>query len=453
MSHEHKKYFGGWILTLIIVLLFAGVVAGICIAGTSGGPDEDESFVIGVLLPLTGDNSSCGQELKRGIEIAVERLADEGRPVHVVYRDTGSDVSAGMRALLELNEEYNSDEDNRRMPVVIGPANASIAEKTGTMAELLGINMISLATTEAMNQYTRYNFKFVPSEKTLAKGVLMMAEQADPGDDEILQILVVYNPDSSGVSLADAVKSEAAELFEKREIAYEVIEYPLSYSMLKTAVEIQKYFYQSATEDEYLELLTLGEESEYSTDVVSPDFIYVVAPDSEYYLYVYLMIISSTPEVQSSVWAGSEQILSGTDIEYFAETDTLTLVPQRATNSWYKTQYETMFETAMPSYTESVYGYDALMVVAEVIQAYGTDAAAISEGLKRVRYIGMTGLVDFNEDGSRTSGYSLYHMDENTHEWTALNWSEYADLVTEIQAKKPVSLDTLKNYLEKNLLS
>lgn len=68
------------------------------------------------------------------------------------------------------------------------------------------------------------------------------------------------------------------------------------------------------------------------------------------------------------------------------------------------------------------YGYDAMMMVAEVIDAKGYEPESISEGLKEIRYVGVCGAKSFDENGDIYPSYDVLQVRDG--EWVQIRWNE-----------------------------
>lgn len=56
---------------------------------------QNQPIKIGVILPLTGDNGFVGQEMKKGIELAVEEAKNQGKNFQVIYEDDQGNFGPG----------------------------------------------------------------------------------------------------------------------------------------------------------------------------------------------------------------------------------------------------------------------------------------------------------------------------------------------------------------------
>lgn len=79
-----------------------------------------EPIKIGVILPLTGDLAALGEEIRKGIEIAIEEVKAEGLNLNVIYEDDQS--SFGINTVNAANKLINSDKVNAGLTMLVEEA-------------------------------------------------------------------------------------------------------------------------------------------------------------------------------------------------------------------------------------------------------------------------------------------------------------------------------------------
>src|SRR3989344_1926578 len=86
-----------WVIVLVAVLLL------IWWAGKGGqeSSSSNEAIKVGVILPLTGDLGFLGEEIKKGMDLALEDL-DPNHPIEVIYEDDAFDPSKTAHAANKL---------------------------------------------------------------------------------------------------------------------------------------------------------------------------------------------------------------------------------------------------------------------------------------------------------------------------------------------------------------
>jgi len=85
-------------LGLLFVILFA--------FGCSKKKPEPDEMKIGAILPLTGESAFWGENIKKGIDLAVDEINQKGgilgRKIVILYEDTQGKPAVGTQAVLEL---------------------------------------------------------------------------------------------------------------------------------------------------------------------------------------------------------------------------------------------------------------------------------------------------------------------------------------------------------------
>ena len=88
-------------------LFFLLAVVALVMGGCSG-PGEP---VVGVVIPLTGEAAPYGEHIREGINLAVAEInagdGISGQPLQVIFEDSGSDPDKGMAAAEKLIKEDN----------------------------------------------------------------------------------------------------------------------------------------------------------------------------------------------------------------------------------------------------------------------------------------------------------------------------------------------------------
>jgi len=106
-----------WIVGVIVVV--AVVVVGYFVPKGPSGPVLTEPIKIGFIGPLTGDAANIGQNVRTAVEISVKEVNEtggiDGRPLEVIYEDgqcTGNVASNAANKLISIN----------KVPLILGGA-------------------------------------------------------------------------------------------------------------------------------------------------------------------------------------------------------------------------------------------------------------------------------------------------------------------------------------------
>ena len=109
----------------------------------------DRKDTIGCLLPLSGKYGVYGQRAMKGIQMAIQDLANyHGRPFNVVIKDTASNPERAMACVRELAEE--------KVIGILGPLLA--VDGVGEVAQELKIPMIALTQKQEFPEKGEYLF-------------------------------------------------------------------------------------------------------------------------------------------------------------------------------------------------------------------------------------------------------------------------------------------------------
>jgi ABC-type branched-subunit amino acid transport system substrate-binding protein/predicted negative regulator of RcsB-dependent stress response len=111
---------------------------------------------IGVVLPLTGDFASLGEETLRGILLAAGAFSDASSAAHprirISIRDSGGSPARAAQAVTELAEQ-------RSVSAIIGPLRAEECEAAAVAAEAANVPLLALTTREDVARTRSYVFR------------------------------------------------------------------------------------------------------------------------------------------------------------------------------------------------------------------------------------------------------------------------------------------------------
>ncbi len=185
---------------IVLSLIFAGIVISGCVGPSTTAPGSKE-IVIGVLVPLTGDWSSKGQNYNAAIALAAQDsndyLAASGSPqrVRLLVEDTATDPAVALEKIKKL---YDTG-----ARIVVGPATS--AEIAGVMdwADRHGMVILGYASTSPALSVPGDNvFRLVPDDTR--QGEAMAAFMNRSG---IRIVIPVVRDDTWGTNLLLATKT------------------------------------------------------------------------------------------------------------------------------------------------------------------------------------------------------------------------------------------------------
>lgn len=108
---------------------------------------------VGVLLPLSGRFATFGEQVRRGMNLALEMHQERGRtPVRFLYRDTGADPLQAKRAVIELAE-------GERVMAIAGPLTGADAQVAATQAQETKVPLLTLSQKDGLPETGDHIFR------------------------------------------------------------------------------------------------------------------------------------------------------------------------------------------------------------------------------------------------------------------------------------------------------
>jgi len=186
----------------LILAVFAGCGGGTQSAGSSEAPSQQstdsgdaaasgDTLKIGAVYPLTGDVAAIGQNIKRGIDFAVEEInaagGVNGMQIEIVWGDTQGDPKVGMSVAEKL---ITSDD----VTVLLGCYQSAVTEVVSQVAEKYQVPMLTAISTA--NQLTthdyQYFFRLAPTNSIFLRSMIEYLVELDKtADIEIKTISII----------------------------------------------------------------------------------------------------------------------------------------------------------------------------------------------------------------------------------------------------------------------
>jgi branched-chain amino acid transport system substrate-binding protein len=102
---------------------------------------------LGCLLPLSGQLSSIGFRVQRGMELAAKKA-----PVKLVFKDTGSNPETAASLTRELAQNAN-------VLALVGPLSSAVAQSAAEAAQALSLPLIALSQKDGLTQMGAWIFQ------------------------------------------------------------------------------------------------------------------------------------------------------------------------------------------------------------------------------------------------------------------------------------------------------
>lgn len=149
---------------LAIAMITAGLLSG---CGGSEGGGDTASIKVGAVLSLTGQYAEYGTAIKRGMDLAIDKINEEGgiegQDYEIVYIDSGSSVDGAKAAFEELISQG--------VKIVIGPEITELCRALIPVAARNKVYMISpSASSPSLSEMDSqgYFYRICPSDESEA---------------------------------------------------------------------------------------------------------------------------------------------------------------------------------------------------------------------------------------------------------------------------------------------
>lgn len=336
---------------------------------------EPTVLKIGVVGPMTGEGATYGAAMKRGINLALEEINEEGglldKKIKAIYEDSKLMPREGINA---LNKLINKD----GVQVVIGAAASRVTLNMAPFAEKSKVVLISsISTADKLKEAGDYIFRNVPPN--LQQGI--SAAKFVANKLKVSDAAVFYKNDEYGISLSEAF----IDYFKKigKEILIIESYQPDETDFRNQLIKISKFnpevvFFPGNYEDTGkilrqakelgMKSIFIGGDGSYS-----PELINIAGDAAEGSYYTVMSLPPNSDPIYSS----------------------------------FKKDYIDNYSQEPDVY--SVYAYDAAMVIFQAIKSAGEyNGTKIKDELYDIEYNGITGKIEFDKYGEVKKEYAIY---------------------------------------------
>lgn len=202
----------------IIVLFF--VFFGGCTKPEINEPEKPRTIKIGVIYPFSGSLAASGNDLKDGLELALDivknsydlplplakeqGLTNQNNPtIELIYRDYKNDAEKAAQFVEELVK-------NENVVAIIGCYSSTITAAASERAEMLHIPFINTASTSPLLTQRNYKwfFRTTPDDKMFAQNFFTFLSQLPEHSDYDIpkKVTLVYEQGLWGTGVAQAEK-------------------------------------------------------------------------------------------------------------------------------------------------------------------------------------------------------------------------------------------------------
>lgn len=350
-----------WIVGIIVILILVWI--GVSVSEEDANTAETGPIKIGFSLPLTGDVASFGESAQAGVNLAIDEINQaggiNGREVVAVFEDDQCVARLGATVFNKLTSVDKVD-------AIIGPLCSPIAGAGLPIAEDSNTPTIFWASAPGLPDQGEHLFRTWPSDTFAGK------ESAEFIFNELgkRNVAILYVNNDWGVGLRNVF----TEVFED----------------LGGTIVLEEGIPQDATD-----LKTTAAK----TKAANPDAIYMPAFPSN--AVIALQEISDLGLDVDVV--GAEGFEDPSVISLPEAEGVLYMIASWNNPDEFKARIQG--HSGIENNFMAPLGYDAVKLLAEVMQEHGTDSASVMEGLSEVSYTDGVGLslIEFDENGDLTS--------------------------------------------------
>ncbi len=232
---------------LLVVVLLLGLV-GTVYTPMPAKAAEPEEVLIGVIYPLTGGLAATGEDLKAGVELAVEIVNGEypdlelplaaeaglpgldGAKVKLIFGDHEGNAEKGMAEAERLITEEN-------VVALVGCYNSSVTATASQAAERLGTPFLNPESTspQLTERGFQWFFRTTPYDKLFTENFYEFLDSLREKDVEVNKVAILNENSLWGTDVATLEEEYA------KEYGYEVVvSIPYSKDATDMTSEVQK---------------------------------------------------------------------------------------------------------------------------------------------------------------------------------------------------------------------
>jgi branched-chain amino acid transport system substrate-binding protein len=320
-------------------------------------PPAGQVCTVGFINHLTGDAAVYGQSMKKGVELALDKINANGEKIRVIFEDDRLSAADAQTAFLKLV-------DSDKVPVILGSGSSTVTLSLCPKAEERKVVLISsISTAPALKQCGDYVFSAMATDDAQGPEWAKVAEylKAD-------EVAVMYINNDYGIGVKDAFLN--------------------SY---KGKVLIAQPF-ELGAKDFRTEILKVK--------ATNPKVVFIVDHVAEGSI-----VIKQAAELGMKVQWVTDVSMVAQEVIDLAGAAAEGIMGLRA-GSTQTPQYKEFEEAFRKKFNEpptiwSDFSYDTMMLVAMAIDKYGCNSEGIKKGLMEVSqdYVGPSGPKAFNEYG------------------------------------------------------
>ncbi len=362
--------YGGKGFTIVILIMMILLVGGHLI-GFNYYSDAPDTVEVPVVLDLSGDRADEGTEYLRGIEIAIDDINAGGRRqfVPVIYDTHGS---------VETMQECFNDITSKGYTFMLGPMSAD--EARVVVQSDYDICALTFSVSSTFFSDEDRIFRNTMTDEQYANAIELYLNGG------YKSAVILYNKTFESSSMLNSLM---LKLDDKK-------------------IHISKV------------LVTDPEKAGEELLKLSPDVVVSILPAAS---GLEKVIATATGGGLKAKWLGidssvSDEVASAIDGFYAVTTQRIISEPS------FFDKYEKKYGGSPDP--KAMYGYDFMAILGEVVNSDGSSYSRFDDGMKTIRYIGMTGFIKFNEHGDCYSSSNIVVSHDG--EWIILSWNDILNL-------------------------
>ncbi|THJ33399.1 amino acid ABC transporter substrate-binding protein [Lampropedia aestuarii] len=348
---------------------FLSLCAGAALLGTLHIAAAQEAIRIGAVLPLTGPSATIGEDMRRGLQLGVERVNANGgvmgKQLALIVEDSANNPTTALTAARKLATVD-------KVPVVLGEFSSSITLPVAQYLVKEGVVHMNIGSSSTkVRDLGDSAFNLIGLEdagnRFAAQDVYAMG----------LRNVAVITPNNAyGQGVSHGFKEEFEKLGGK--VAGQIL-----YTGGQSSYRRELQQLARAKPDAYL-YSSYGHEAA----IINREAKELGLRSQPWYAYIMSMSVSDTPADIAEGQVGMELGASKGEL-----------------GQAYAQAYNTAFKEGFASVFNG-YAYDGVVLIgAAMNQAAGSSAADVQKGLKAVSeqgFTGVTGPIHFDAKGQRT---------------------------------------------------
>lgn len=367
----------------LVLLTLSFCLAPVLALGSSETAAEADSYKIGFIGPMTGDNANYGIRISNAVKLAVDEINEKGgingKPVDLIIEDSEGSTEKGLASIEKL---ANQD----KIVGLIGPVFTGVAFAVGERVQAEGIPMITpSATHKDITAIGDYVFRTVVSDGL--QGEVAGSYFYNELGYRNIGVLYVKNDYSQGLyqGMSESFKAcggtigavETAQLGDK--------DFKTQLTKLKAsgveAIYIPNYTVEMAQILE--QAAQLGITADFlSCDGFSDPEIYKLAPDY----------------TDGVIYIGPAQVEQSDKYQAFYS------------------KYKELYGEGPDSFSTN--GYDAAYVMFDALSRFDGSRASLRDAIASTKdFEGVNGLINFKENGDLVAYQGVYKVKGTTPEY------------------------------------